>query len=309
LGQKFTHMKALNTLILILLIGSAMAQTQIPEGGFNNWTPNSTNVYFEPAGDWWTTLNPLATLGGPVTVYATTDAHSGEYAAQLETILWGDLLISGLLVSGNFILTEPYIENGKPFTDTPSKFKGWYKYTPVNGDSAGVAAILTKYNVSAGQQDTVATAITAITEGVQAYTQFEIDFDYLIPDVDPDTIIIVFTSSGDGGNFQGQVGSTLTIDDISLEYPSGLLESLLPEFSVKVFPTPAAEQVSFNFDTSQAKKLLCDVYALDGRLIQSFSPDGKEHRIDVSTWPQGRYILQVYKGNSFVSSAKFIVAH
>ncbi|MDZ7741083.1 MAG: hypothetical protein U5Q03_04860 [Bacteroidota bacterium] len=81
-------MRTLNILILSLLMGSAMAQTEIPEGGFNNWVPNATNIYYEPAGDWWTTLNSLAILGGPITVYPTTDAHSGEYAAQLETILW-----------------------------------------------------------------------------------------------------------------------------------------------------------------------------------------------------------------------------
>jgi len=303
------HMKTLNVLILSLLIGSAMAQTQIPEGGFNNWIPNSTNIYCEPAGDWWTTLNSLAALGGPVTVSQTTDAHTGEYAAQLETKLWGDFLISGLLASGSFIMTEPYIQNGRPFTDTPSKFKVWYKYTPVNGDSAGVGAILTRYNTATGQKDTLAKAVRAITENVQTYTQFEIDFDYMIPGINPDTIIIVFTSSGDGGNFLGEVGSTLILDDVSLEYPSGLQESLLPEFTVQAFPSPAAKQVTFKFNTTQAKKLLCHIYSLDGRLIQSYSPTGEEHQMDVSTWPQGKYILQVYTGNNLVSSAKFVVAH
>lgn len=309
LRDNFTYMKTLNILIFSLLIGSAMAQTQIPEGGFENWIPNSTNIYYEPGGDFWTTLNPLATLGGPVTVSQTTDAHSGEYAAKLETKLWGTLLISGLLVSGNFILTEPYIQNGKPFTDTPSKFKGWYKYTPVNSDSAGVAAILTRYNTEAGQQDTVARAISALTESVQTYTQFEFDFDYLLTGINPDTIILVFTSSGNAGNFQGEEGSTLILDDISLEYPSGLLESLQPEFTVKAFPSPADEQVSFQFNTAQPEKLLCYVYSLEGRLIKSFTPKGKEYQMNVSTWPQSKYILQVFKGNSLVSSSKFIVAH
>ena len=94
LPGNFSIMKALNVLLLSLVITAAMSQTQIPEGGFNNWILHSTEIYYEPAGDWWATLNPLATLGGPVTVYRTTDAHSGEYAAQLETKLWGTLLIS-----------------------------------------------------------------------------------------------------------------------------------------------------------------------------------------------------------------------
>jgi hypothetical protein len=303
------YMKTFIGLLLFLVMGSAMAQTQIPEGGFNNWTPNSTNVYFEPTGGWWTSLNSLATLGGPVTLSQTTDAHSGEFAALMETKLWGDLLLAGLLVSGNFILEEPFIQNGQPFTDSPSKFKGWYKYTPVSGDSAGVAAILTRYNTGAGQQDTIAIARRAIEENVQTYTEFEIAFDYLITGVEPDTLIIVFTSSGDGGNFNGEVGSTFIVDDISLEYTTGLLESLLPEIDVKAYPTPAADHVTFTFDTPRPEKLLCEVYTLDGRFIQSFSPNNKEHLMDVSSLPRGKYILQVFEDNSLVSSAKFIVAH
>lgn len=302
-------MKIFFYLILSMLFGSVVAQTQIPEGGFNNWTPNSTNVFYEPSGGWWTTLNSLATLGGPVTTYQTTDAHSGDYAAQMETIQWGELLIAGLLVSGKFALTEPYIRNGQPFDESPSKFKGWFKYTPVNGDSAGVGALLTRYNIETGSQDTIAKAITAIEENVQTYTQFELDFDYLIPGLSPDTIIIVLTSSGDGGNFQGQIGSTLIVDDLTLEYPAGLHESLLPELQVSVFPSPVAEQVTFKFETSHPEKLRCDVYAFDGRLIRSFTPVAKEHKMNVSAWSQGKYILQVYEGSSLVSSAKFIVAH
>ncbi|MCB2220616.1 MAG: PCMD domain-containing protein [Bacteroidetes bacterium] len=302
-------MKTLHTLFLSLLIGSAMAQTQIPEGGFDNWTPNSTNIYYEPAGDWWTTLNSLALLGAPVTVYQTTDAHSGEFAAKLETVLWGDFLISGLLASGNFIMTEPYIENGRPFTESPSKFKGWYKYSPVNGDSAGVGALLTRYNTNTGQKDTVATAVRAITNSAETYTQFEIDFNYIIPGINPDTIIIVFTSSGDGGNFLGEVGSTLIIDEISLEYPSGIMESLSQEFTISAFPSPATDLVSFEFNTKHPKKLMCNVYAIDGRFMQSFSPSEKKHQLDVSTWQQGKYILQAYIDNSLVSSAKFVVVH
>lgn len=302
-------MKLPITLILLFVLGSAMAQTQVPEGGFNNWSPNATNIYFEPTGGWWTTLNPLASLGGPVTVFQTTDAHSGAYAAQLETKLWGAFLISGLLASGNFVMTEPYIQQGKPYTDMPSKFKGWYKYTPVNGDSAGVGALLTKYNASTGQKDTLATAIVALTEDVQTYTQFELDFDYLIPGMNPDSIIIVFTSSGDGGNFMGEVGSTLIIDDVTLEYTSGLQESLLPEFTIQVFPSPASTQLSFAFNTEHPEDLRCSIYSIDGRFMQSFSPAGKEHQMDVSSWPQGKYMLQARAGGYLVSSAKFVIAH
>ena len=130
-----------------------------------------------------------------------------------------------------------------------------------------------------------------------------------MPGINPDSIIIVFTSSGDGGNFLGEVGSTFIVDDISLVYPSGLNESLLPEFNVKVFPSPADDQVSFKFPTTQPEKLLCKVYSLDGRLIKSFSSNHTEYLMDVSNWSQGKYILQVYEDKTLLSSTKFIVTH
>jgi len=301
-------MKNLIVLILSFLVLQAMAQTQIPEAGFNNWSPNSMNTYFEPTGGWWATLNALESLGGPVTVSPTTDVHTGEYAALLETKLWGEFLISGLLVSGSFGGTEPVIEEGQPFTDKPSKFKGWYKYSPVNGDSAGMAAILTRYNTETDQTDTLAEAIQAITEAATEYSQFEIDFDYYITGVNPDTITIVFSSSGDAANFQGEVGSTLWIDDLLLEYSTGLYESLAPEFTINLYPSPTDGQLFMEFNTSHPEELICYIYSMDGRFIQSFTPSGKKHNIDVSSWQHGRYILQAYVGKNLYSSAKFVIA-
>ncbi len=302
-------MRKILILLLSCIVGSAMAQTQIPEGSFNNWTPSSLNTYYEPAGGWWTSLNSLTSLGCPVTVSRSNDVHSGSYAAKMETKQWGTFLISGLLASGSFVMAAPYIKLGKPFTDKPSKFKGWFKYMPVNGDSAGVVAMLTKFNSVTGIKDTIAMANQMFLNNISIYTQFNLDFNYKISGMNPDTIIMVFTSSADGGNFNGQNGSTLLIDDVSLEYSNGLEEILMPEFLVNVHPLPASEQLSLEFNTANPEKLRCHIYAIDGRLVKTFSPIGENHQLDVSTWQQGSYILQACIGNNIVSSAKFIVKH
>ena len=257
-------MKKIFTFILSALTISVIAQTQIPQGGFNNWTNSPQNDYSEPSGGWWTTLNSLVSLGAPVTVYPTSDAHSGEFAAQLETQMYGTLLLGGLLASGNFINIDPFIELGRPFTDKPTKFKGWYKYLPVDGDSAAIAARLTKFNTSTKQQDTIAQAIKIITNNVSSYTQFEIPFNYLQAETNPDSISIVFMSSAESGNFLGSTGSTLILDDISLEYPAGLHELISPELRVKAFPSPATDQLTLEFDNTQLKNLICHIYSVNG---------------------------------------------
>lgn len=302
-------MKNLWTLIFSFVIGSAIAQAQLPEGGFNNWTPFLLNTYSEPTGGWWTTLNTLSTLGGPVTVSPSTDVHSGAYAAKLETKQWGTLLLSGLLTSGKFINAAPFIKQGQPFTDKPSRFKGWYKYAPVSGDSAAIVAILTKFNTISGKPDTIARTINVIKNSSSVYTQFDFKFDYSVTNINPDTIKIVFVSSADGANMKGQNGSTLLLDDISLEYTTDLQEILMPEFTIEAYPSPSSYQVQLKFNTGISEQLFCQVYSIDGHLMSSFSPLGNYHSIDVSTWPQSTYLVQAWSRGNLVSSSKFSVVH
>jgi hypothetical protein len=302
-------MKTHCTLIFVLLALVVSSQTQIPEGGFENWTPNSSGTYSEPSGNWWTTLNPLASVGAPVTTAPTSDAHSGELAARLETVQWGDFLISGLLSSGEFVFEEPFIKQGRPFSDKPSKFKGWYKYTPVQGDSAGIGAILTRYNTSTQQKDTIADAVIAVSSNITSYTEFVIDFEYTIPDLTPDTIIVVFTSSGDASNLQGQDGSVLIIDDIILEYATGLQDNLMPELSLNAFPSPANDRITLEINSFQPEDLVFNIYSMDGRLVESIVPEDRKTEVNTVNWKQGKYLVQAYKNDVFVSSTKFIVVH
>ena len=302
-------MKTICIIFFSSIILVSFGQTQIPEGGFENWTSSSLNTYYEPTGSWWTTLNTLTSLGGPVTASSTTDTHGGTHAAKLETKQWGTFLLPGLLVSGNFVMVSPYIKQGKPFSDKPLKFIGWYKYTSVSGDSAAIVAILTRFNTATGFRDTLATAALVEKNSVAVYSQFSIDFDYTITDVNPDSITVVFSSSADGSNFHGQVGSTLFIDDVSLEYTLGIKVSLDSEFTINVFPSPAINELSLQFNTSKSGQFVCKVYSMEGRFVKSFTPVGNIQHLDVSAWQQGKYIVQAWKDNKMVSSTKFVVAH
>jgi len=196
--------------------------TNVPDGDFEQWTLSAQSTYEEPSSGWWTSLNVLKNLGGPESIKKTTDAHTGNYAAKLITSQWGELIIPGILLSGIFDFNAPnMIIEGKPFTEKPLKIKGYYKYTSVNGDSAAIYANITKYNLQTSRRDTIADARLAVLNTVQEYTMFDLDFDYFITGQTPDSISIVFASSADGGNFNGAIGSTLYIDDVSLVLQNG----------------------------------------------------------------------------------------
>jgi len=195
--------------------------TNLPDGNFEQWTLSEQGTYEEPSTGWWATLNILKNLGGPGSVFKINDVNTGNYAAKLVSSMWGDLLISGIMLSGTFDFNAPNMMiQGKPFIQKPLKLTGYYKYISVNSDSAAIYANITYYNNNASKRDTIAEARFPVLTSTNNYTFFEIDFNYLINNINPDSITIVFASSADGANFNGQAGSTLFIDDVSLILPS-----------------------------------------------------------------------------------------
>ncbi len=186
-------------------------------GNFESWTIITQNAisFEEPSGGFWATLNPLAKLNGPITVVKTNDAQNGNYAALLETKDWGNITIPGLLVSGVFLPQDPFVFQGKPYTNRPYSINGYYKYLPQNGDSAVIYSKLSRFNPIKGQQDTIAQMSFIVSSETPNYTLFSLVFDYT-SDLIPDSITITFVSSIQGNNFKGQSGSKLFIDNVSI---------------------------------------------------------------------------------------------
>ncbi len=190
---------------------------------FSEWmTVTQGEVSYEkPAGAWWSSLNTLATIGGPATLTKTTDAYKGSYAAKLQTTKWGsDLTVPGMLVSGHFDKNLPIGENlvvGKPYNVKPTKFSGFYKYFPVDNDSLVILIALTKFNPDKNMKDTIGGAEMVHGYEVAQYSPFELIIEYKSQET-PDSIHIIFMSSIKGATMQGNHGSTLYVDDLLLSF-------------------------------------------------------------------------------------------
>ena len=206
----------------------------VPNPSFENWKPYTIDgvVLFETPDDpWWETINKVRLLGGPVTTEKTTDAHTGQYAARLETIKYTFVIITGVLQTGSFHKGQDtaYMIEGVPFVKKPIKLRCYYKYFPVDNDSAAVYINLTKFDKAAGTKDTLAEGKTAIKDTVPEYQLLELDVTYYKDDVTPDSLNISFISSYHGSKMMGGVGSALYIDDVSIEMPSGIIIPLMYE--------------------------------------------------------------------------------
>ncbi|NVO01248.1 MAG: PCMD domain-containing protein [Bacteroidetes bacterium] len=195
------------------------------------------NVWMEPVGGFLGTLNQLyslpASLGGPgpLTVDSTIDKYSGIYAAKLTTKMFSptgtnNILIPGLLGAANLDIANQTIHIGKPYTQKPTSFQGYFKYAPVNGDSALIEVYIHKYNVALHKRDTIGYVRKTYNTTVSNYTAFNLALNYnpAYASLTPDSVSILMVSSAGINlnslqNCVGQVGSTLWIDEVSFILP------------------------------------------------------------------------------------------
>ena len=189
--------------------------------------------YEEPAPHRvWTTANKTKDLNPglyPATTEKTTDAASGQYAAMMFTDQATGLpLLTGTVSTGvfNVNLDDPLksMVSGVPYRTKPARFKGFYKYMPGvdnahpnRQDSCEIRATLFRWDNVLGQRDTIGEAIHRTADSVNVYTQFDVPFVYYNGN-EPDSMELIFASSSKGSYFIGNVGSTLFVDGIELEF-------------------------------------------------------------------------------------------
>ena len=196
------------------------------------------------------------TYTGEYPVRQTTDAHSGSTAAMLESVdtQGGSILgqtipkvTAGSVFLGAFnalaAMADPMAttEFGILYDKKPVKVSGYYKYTPGaefynaagelqadRQDACAISAVL--YEVESEDETLdgstiytsdkiVAMASFSTGETVAEYTPFELNLEY-VKDYDASKtykFAVIFSASADGAAYNAAVGSTLYIDDVTIE--------------------------------------------------------------------------------------------
>jgi len=204
----------------------------------------------------WSSGNPGVALSGVpkrpdgYPLRATDDSKDGAHAAELVTLkgtvlsgMVGIKLFAGSLFLGNFDVSNAFLEPlkatqfGQPFTGKATRFTGYYKYAPgatyqdkagnpVPGvtDSCAIYAVLytgrtrlDATNIHTSER-IVATAKLPDGSGRGNWTHFDIPFTY-IPgrSVEREMMMaIVASSSKDGDQYRGAIGSRLVIDSLAI---------------------------------------------------------------------------------------------
>ncbi len=285
-------MKKLYLLVALFycLISAGISQNSIPNSDFEIWVddnhPQAWNGIF---------IDLLFTQ--LYTLSKSTDAQSGSFAAQVETIDATLIAIPGIasLSEINFDLMGgglSFATAGTPINVRPTNISGSFKYLPINGDTAMIAVVLTKWNTGTNQRDTLGFFGTMMNTAYLNYTPFNINISL---SQTPDSMNILFVSSA---GYSPQIGSALIVDNLSMDFlPNTGVETIVP-FVPSLFPNPASENIVF----SVPEEGISTVYIIDltGKLVFEAKTTDTSFSVDVSSLPSGIYHVNIINnGNSY----------
>lgn len=308
-------MKKLFIVCLSLFLSANLLTAQtVPNGGFEDWTANTSGTYAYELPDQWKTTDSasLAVTGGIVhsAIKETSLVHGGSYAIKL--IGWPTPFPNsnapGAASNGDIDISTLSIIKGTPDTVRHQKLNGFYIFTPVGGDTCHVIATLVKWNSTTNMRDTIAIGEFSTNDatGTTAYSPFSVDFNYMNWTDNPDTMVVLLLTSRLNVP-SGNPGTTLYVDDLSFTGVVGIDDITSNINSVKLYPSPASSIMTIKVDLKQARNLHYAIYDISGKHIFSDVIEPNETRLDVSNFAPGNYSLHLMDGSKKAYSTGFII--
>jgi hypothetical protein len=295
----------------LLTIASIVASTgifaqQLQNSGFETWASGS------PSG-WGTADDMLAGTGlasGTTLETQVSPGNSGSSACQLQTqsvslLFIGNFDVPGIINSAPITLnlTSGSINfDFAPYTSIPTSYSFYYKFSPVNGDTAASICYFTKWNTTTNLRDTIGYGGTLILNSAAAFTQMSVPITWLSQNA-PDSIQMLFFSSAGA---VAQINTTLTIDDVNMQIPQGINNQEI-EKAFNIYPNPASSSITIYSKTEN--KGFIEVFDLTGRNVGTFEMDSYKKIINLENFENGLYVYKVIDSNKrILHTGKFSVS-
>ncbi|WMJ72337.1 T9SS type A sorting domain-containing protein [Cytophagaceae bacterium ABcell3] len=193
------------------------AQTQMPNSDFEHWYQPEENFEFNAPVDWRPAINCVTVEGGEENCATymdkSTDAQSGQYAmAYFNTEsedIHGDMAVS----------FSPYLNIADdfqfiPFIGRPTSVSFHYKYSTDDNQPMEITFLTVKGDLV--DYDSVAVAVYNFSEPKSAYTEVNMDLEY-VSDDDPSGIFFAISYPSNPTT----AFDTLTMDNIRFHYDNG----------------------------------------------------------------------------------------
>ncbi len=260
------------------------AQSGLTNLSFENWTSGFFGV--RPVGWMGMTLSKQ-----------TNSVQQGTYYVRITTTSTvSPTNCDGILMLGYAIGSNFY--PGAPVSQKPITINGYYKTSGLGvGDTVGVYGVLE----SAGSF--VSYTEFKETTNISNWTSFSTSFTNYTQT--PDTIeIYAYSNAQAFGGGPNKISSVLDLDNLSLDYDSGI-DELSIGTAFLVFPNPATNELTIISKDENATSVL--ISDLNGRVIKEIEITNEKTKIDLETISSGVYTYSIMnKQKTKLLSNKFI---
>jgi hypothetical protein len=294
------------------------------EGSFETWTTETGHYgeYDDYKTEFFCTLNSLYGLknepqgAADRTAWKDGNARHGQCCIKLvsgKVPVGEDIFLPGMVGTLSEEYVEEYLSEDREVVlvrdwayDTPHALRGWYKYKPVNKDSAFIEIGFSNFGDGFIER-------MIIKETVEYWTEFIIPIPKKYQDKEYGEFRLLFVASADVDfqemtNCHGQLGSTLWIDNISLDYnyEIGIKQDLLSSLKANAYPNPTVDLLNVELNEPFTGNIV--VFDLSGRKIMEDTFNGTEGKLNIAALAPGNYIYRLMKENTFFAQGKFVVA-
>lgn len=286
--------KQLYIAILSVFI-TATTYAQIPNSGFETWT--NTGGYETPSS--WDNLNQITYNSSIYTCIQGTPGYSGtSYLFLSSKTIAGKGIVPGIAVCGIIDTVTYKPKSGFPFSNRPQYLSSYVQYMPADpADSSSIKVLLTKWNSSLLQRDTVAFGASYFNAMAHSWFNNGTFLNYMSGE-NPDSAIIVISSSSSAP----KNGSYIYVDNLQfVGSVVGINENNFRENSTSVFPNPSNGNVNIDFYAEPDKASTLMIYDINGKLIHEVNELSKSNSINVSQWSKGIYTVQIKNNNQFIN--------
>ncbi len=297
-------MKKVFTLLSIFSVSIGL-WAQTPNAGFENWTtvPASFPAPKYDIPDNWDCANSQSAPVGIFGCLKTTDVHSGATAVKLVTKNIFGNLAPGVVTTGKLpTSTSGSITGGIPYTLRPDSIIGWYKSTPVSGDTCFIKFLL--FGAASGNADTLAVATFYTAATVGAYTRFAAPLVYRSsPNPVVNSIWLLSSSINSSG---GKANSILFADDLGLVMNPATAVAEQKNTDLTVGPNPSNGM--FNVQWANGNTLTIEVYNALGEKVYSDKIESRNSYTTHFNLPEGLYVYSLMdENNKAIKTGKLVI--
>jgi hypothetical protein len=257
------------------------------QGTTANWTYTSIVMPVDTGCSW---------LGLDSIAFATTNAHSGQYAYETKVATYCTEAFTQKIESRRFDI-DSFVDQRMLFTDRPDVFTFYYKFFPAGGDKAVFQLYMQDSNSTP-----VASGSLIITDTAVDWTQAQVIPNYFNSD-NPAFITMNFQMFADSSP---HYGSRFLIDDIGFGF-LGVHEINNAVLSFRCYPNPAKDNLFLNFSKPVSNDRSIYIANLTGTQVYTGSVHVSEGStsLSISNLPPGVYIVSVSDGPTTIRG-KFV---